>query len=105
MIRFQVNVTFYVVFLGHTEQAVYRIPNYSGGEPFQFILSFSLSLRRTRVFFFHHTMEFNLSIERKIYSQILLYAKLHLLRVRPRNFFRLWICSEFHSGSRVARKI
>lgn len=51
--------------------------------------------------FFHHTVEFNSSIKRKIYSQILLYAtrELHLLRVQPRNFFRLRIYSEFQRQS------
>lgn len=107
-IHFQVGVTFCIQFFGaHTrETSDHRIPH------FRWRIHFGLYCLPLFPFvghgaFFGHTVEFNSTIERKIYSQILLYATrgLHLLRVRPRNFFRLQIRSEFHSGSRVGRKI
>lgn len=89
IILFQVNVTFCIVFLMHTltEQAISLL--HFGGEPFRFILSSPFFFFTGHEFFFHDTLEFNSSIERKIYSQILLCATrvFHLLRIRPRNFF------------------
>lgn len=71
-----------------TEQAISLL--HFGGESFRFILSSPLFFfAGHEFFFFHDTLEFNSSIKRKIYSQILLCAtrELHLLRIRPRNFF------------------
>lgn len=73
-----------------------------------FFLSRSLPPSRPDTVFPRRAVEFNSSIERKIYLQIPVHAtspthELHLLRVRPRNFFsrRLRVRSEFRSGGRV----
>lgn len=73
-----------------------------------FFLSRSLPSSRPDTVFPRRAVEFNSSIERKIYLQIPVHAtspthELHLLRVRPRNFFsrRLRVRSEFRSGVRV----
>lgn len=113
-----------------TKPSAYRIPNHSGVELFRFGLSLFLSLflflslpvppslsfllsrslppSRPDTVFPRRAVEFNSSIERKIYLQIPVHAtspthELHLLRVRPRNFFsrRLRVRSEFRSGGRV----